>query len=117
MNKFVSKFAEQIEKYMAFRQSLGFSDHHAKDLKRFDAYCAQFQPNTVELTKDVVCGWFDYELRSSDRNLPARCAAIRSFAKFVGKESYRLPVDCVPKRKPFIPLYHDRQGIVYFLLQ
>lgn len=85
MSRYASKFAGKIDEYMAFRQSLGFSNHHAKILKRFDTYCVQFQPNTAELTKDIVCGWFDYELRISDRNLPARCAAIRSFAKFVGK--------------------------------
>ncbi len=115
MSRYASKFAEKIDEYMAFRQSLGFSDQHARVLKRFDTYCVQYQPNAVELTKDVVRGWFDYELRISDRNLCARCAAIRSFAKFMGKESYMLPADCVPKKKSFTPyILTDRELYAFF---
>jgi len=115
MSRYASKFAEKIDEYMAFRQSLGFSNYHAKVLKRFDTYCVQFQPNAVELTKDVVRGWFDYELRISDRNLPGKCAAIRSFAKFVGKGSYMLPVDCVPKKKAFTPyILSDKELYAFF---
>lgn len=107
MSQYTSKFAYKIDEYMAFRKALGFSDHHAKVLRRFDAYCAQFQPNITELTKALVREWFDYELRISDKNLSDRCTVIRSFAKYLGGESYILPMDCVPKKKTFTPYIMD----------
>ena len=115
MSQYASKFADRMAEYMAFRKSLGFSDHHAKVLKRFDSYCAQFQPNATELTKEVVRGWFDYELKISSRNLSDRCTVIRSFAKYIGGASYILPTDCVPKKKAFIPyIMNDGELFSFF---
>lgn len=114
MSQYASKFSSKMDEYMAFRESLGFSNHHAKVLKRFDTYCAQFHPTITELTKELVRGWFDYELRISDRNLSDRCTVIRSFARYVGGESYVLPMDCVPKRKPFTPYIMDDSELYAF---
>lgn len=115
MSRYASKFASKIDEYLLFRKSLGFSDHHAKVLKQFDAYCVQFQPNATDLTKELVRGWFDYELRISDRNLSGRGTAIRSFAKYIGGQSYVLPMDYAPKKeKLFTPYILDDSELYTF---
>lgn len=114
MNWYTSKFAGMLDEYMMFRESLGFSNHHAEVLRQFDAYCVQFQPNATELTKEVVRGWFDFELRSNNRNLIKKVIAIRAFAKYVGGESYILPRDYAPKRETFIPYILDDNELFAF---
>lgn len=100
---FISKFSPVIEKYMAFRTAVGYSAYHGKMLRRFDRYCFEFHPNADCLTKDVVKGWFDYEIAHGYTGLDQKSAAIRSFAKFVGGDAYMLPVDLIPKRSHFTP--------------
>ena len=100
---FISKFSPVIEKYMAFRTAVGYSTYHGKMLRRFDRYCFEFHPNADRLTKDVVKGWFDYEIAHGYTGLDQKSAAIRSFAKFVGGDAYMLPVDLIPKRPHFTP--------------
>ena len=88
---------------MAFRTAVGYSTYHGKMLRRFDRYCFEFHPNADRLTKDVVKGWFDYEIAHGYTGLDQKSAAIRSFAKFVGGDAYMLPVDLIPKRPHFTP--------------
>lgn len=114
MSWYTSKFANKLDEYMAFRRSLGFSNRHAQVLRQFDAYCVQFQPGAAELTKDVVWGWFDFELRSNNRNLRKKVIAIRSFARYIGGESYILPMDCAPKKNSFVPYILDDNELFAF---
>jgi len=114
MSWYTSKFANKLDEYMVFRKSLGFSNRHAQVLRQFDAYCVQFQPNATELTKEVVRGWFDFELRNNNRNLDKKATAIRSFARYIGGESYILPMDCTPKKDSFVPYILDDNELFAF---
>lgn len=116
MKNLKSGFAAKINEYMDFRHSLGFSDSHAYILKRFDSYCAQFHPQADILSKEVVRGWFDHELRRSDKDLRHRGDVLRSFAKYMGGDSYILPADltAIPE-KPYSPyIMDDRELSAFF---
>ncbi len=95
---YISKYSSKIEEYVFFRISIGYSDHHGKILQRFDRYCAEFHPNASSLTKEIVRGWLDYEVASGCTGLDAKASTIRSFARYVGGDSYILPNGFVPKR-------------------
>lgn len=114
MSSYASNFAAKIEEYLVFRKSIGFSDHHGKALKRFDSYCREFWPESSALTKEVVCGWFNYELTKSDKNLAARGTAIRSFARYVGGNSYILPAEVSRQKSTFSPYIMDDQELFAF---
>ena len=114
MSRYNSRFAKKIEEYNSFREAIGFSDQHAKTLRRFDAYCSEFQPDAAELTRDVVRGWFDYELKISGRNLSGKGTAIRSFARYVSGNSYVLPPECIPKKQAFVPYVPDDNELFAF---
>lgn len=103
MSMYASAFADTIDEYMRFRTATGFSSHHAKILRRFDAYCATFHPTISTLTRDIVRGWYFYEVACGYSGLDQKASTIRCFARFVGGDSYILPMDCVPKHSRYVP--------------
>lgn len=103
MKQYTSKFAPALESYMQFRTATGFSDHHAKVLHRFDSYCTKFHPMATELTRDVVRGWYEYEVACGFKQLGKKASTIRLFARYLGGDSYILPLDCVPKQPQYVP--------------
>ena len=93
MKDLKSGFAEQITKYLDWREALGYS--RATDgrmLARFDKYCAANCADAKELTRDIVCGWID----SEGTSITNKVTAIRNFAKFVqahGSDAYEYPTN------------------------
>lgn len=103
MSDFISGFSTKIQEYLAFRNALGFSDDHKKHLLRFDMYCSKFGKTGNILTKDIVCGWINYEIASGRHCLENKASAIRLFAQYIGDDSYIFPTDHLPKVSNFIP--------------
>lgn len=91
MKNLQSGFAEQITKYLDWREALGYSrDTDGRMLARFDKYCAINHKDAKELTRDVVCGWID----SEDTCIPNKTTAIRNFSKYMqahGCDAYEYP--------------------------
>jgi integrase len=99
-----SGFTEQINKYLDYREALGYSRlTDGRMLARFDKYCAANQPGATELTHDVVCGWID----SENTCVPNKITAIRNFAKYMeahGCDAYEYPTAGQSKTKgSFLP--------------
>lgn len=99
-----SGFAEQINKYLDYREALGYS--RLTDgcmLARFDKYCAANHPEAMELTRDIVCGWID----SENTSVPNKITAIRNFARYMGAhgcDAYEYPTTGQNKTKGrFLP--------------
>lgn len=90
IKQFSSSFKDKMWAYCGWRKSLGFSDDHEKHLLRFDAYCSEFHPYIRTLTSSLVTGWIQYEIKSNRHCIANKCAAIRSFAKYLGGDAYVL---------------------------
>ena len=103
MQRLSSAFKDRISSYCYWRESLGFSDDHKKHLHKFDAYCSEFHPNEVSITSALVTGWIMYEIKSGRHCVGNKCAAIRSFAKYVGGDSYVLKEKFIRYRRNFGP--------------
>lgn len=101
--QFSSKFSEKLSAYCDWRKSLGFSDDHKNHLIRFDAYCSQFHSNESSITSLLVTGWITYEIKSGRHCIENKCGAIRSFAKYVGGNSYILKEKFVRYKRNFNP--------------
>lgn len=103
MKKFTSNFKKDMLSYCNWRSSLGFSDIHEKHLKKFDEYCSEFHSNETLITEQLVTGWINYEIKCGRHCLGNKCAAIRSFAKFVGGNSYVLREKFISYKRNFRP--------------
>ena len=57
---FQSNFKDEIVSYCDWRESLGFSDDHRRNLYRFDKYCSEFHPGEKIITAQLVTGWLNY---------------------------------------------------------
>lgn len=98
-----SNFKLQITDYCKWRESLGFSKDHESHLTKFDVYCYQFHPNERAITRTLVSGWIAYEIKSGRHCIGNKCAAIRSFANYVGHGSYILKERFIPYKRNFNP--------------
>ena len=104
MKKLKSGFAEQITKYLDWREALGYSrDTDGRMLARFDKYCAANHEDVNRLTRDIVCGWID----SENTSIPNKTTAIRNFAKYLsahGFDAYEYPANGQRREKGrFLP--------------
>ena len=80
MKNLKSRFAESINKYLNWREAIGYS--RVTDgalLARFDKYCSEHLPRATELTREVVCDWLD----SENTSIPNKITAIRNFARYL----------------------------------
>jgi len=100
---FSSNFKETMLAYCAWRKSLGFSNDHAIHLLKFDAYCNEFHPCVNSLTSSLVTGWIKYEIKSNRRCIENKCAAIRSFARYIGGDAYILKEKYIRYKRNFNP--------------
>ena len=103
MKQLSSAFKEKISSYCFWRKSLGFSDDHEKHLEKFDSYCSAFHSNETAITSSLVTGWIMYEIKSGRHCIENKCAAIRSFAKYVGDGSYILKEKFIRHKRNFNP--------------
>jgi integrase len=107
-----SVFAEQIMKYLDWREALGYSrETDGNMLSKFDKYCAANQLEAKELTREVVCGWID----SDSTSLPNKTTAIRNFAKYMqahGCDVYEYPTTGQGKGKgQFLPYMFTKEEL------
>ena len=112
MKKLESGFAENINKYLDWREAIGYS--RATDgalLARFDKYCTANLPNAAELTREVVCAWID----SENTSIQNKITAIRNFAKYLnahGYTAYEYPGSGMTIEKiPYLPYKYTKDEI------
>lgn len=103
MYEFKSGFAKQLNEYLSFRESMGYSKSHAKNLKQFDEFCLNNYPDATVLSKEIVRGWFAADIQQGKKGFENKASAIRLFAKYIGNGAYILPMEYVPRKKQFVP--------------
>ncbi|MDO4326896.1 MAG: tyrosine-type recombinase/integrase [bacterium] len=105
-----SSFKDEILSYCDWRESLGFSDDHRKNLRKFDAYCCEFHPNETVITPAIVTGWITHEIKSGRHCIENKCSAIRSLSQYVGNGSYVLKEKFVCYKRNFRPyIFSDEE--------
>lgn len=103
IQQFNSLFKERLSEYCDWREALGFSGDHKNHLLKFDTYCNECHPNEDILTQSLVKGWIAYEIKGGRRCIENKCAAIRSFARYVGNGSYVLKERYISYKRNFMP--------------
>lgn len=99
---FRSGFSDELNGFMAYKRSLGYTDRSYFHLNSFDEYCAEKHPDANELTSEIVTGW----CMSSEKGIINRCSEIREFARYLlsaGKTAYVYPARSIPARKDGLP--------------
>ena len=106
MNEFISGFAPKLDAMLDFRAARGYKrSTHARELLKFDKFCADNFPETSELTREIVYAWVDSETISL-RGLTGAATAIRQFGKYlnaIDEEAYVLPNKFTPSRTSSAP--------------
>ena len=111
---FQSNFKDEIVSYCDWRESLGFSDDHRRNLYRFDKYCSEFHPGEKIITAQLVTGWLNYEVQNN-HSIENKCAAIRSFARHIGNDAYVLKEKFIRYERKFVPyIFTDDELIRLF---
>jgi len=112
MKNLKSGFAENITKYLDWREAIGYS--RATDgaiLSRFDRYCSANLPTAMTLNREVINAWMDSETTSIQNKI----TAIRNFAKYLnahGHEAYEYPSrGIVGERTPYLPYKFTKDEI------
>ena len=98
MNKFSSRLAPTILKYLEFRKAMGLSDRQERHLASFDAYCQAYYPEIENLSKEAVCGWVSHELANGRGGMYNKVGSLRSFGRYLGEDAYIIPTSAVPKK-------------------
>jgi len=83
--KLTSQFADNITKYLDWREAIGYS--RATDgimLAKFDKYCSENFPDQAEVTREIVSTWIDLQTTS----ITNKITAIRNFAKYLNAHGH-----------------------------
>lgn len=107
MSSYTSAFAPKLEAFLRFRTARGFKNKtHLANLLRFDKYCAEYYPDSSELTPEIVYGWIDNETILGPRMLNERASTIRQFGLYlcaVDEEAFVLMEKFCTNRSMNIP--------------
>ena len=105
---FNSLFANQLQDFLDFKTSLGFSlNSYQPHAKNFDAFCIEHYPKIYELTSDIVFAWV-CSGRKDNKVMPEKVRFARAFSNYlvgIGQTAYVLPSEFTPKENDSMPPY------------
>ena len=97
---FNSVFANQLQEFLDFKTSLGFSlNTYRQNAKNFDAFCVEHYPEIFELTSDIVFAWV-CSGGEDNKAMPEKVRFARAFGNYlvgIGRSAYVLPSEFTPK--------------------
>lgn len=106
MSDFVSGFAPKFEAMLDYRVAHGYKRKtYLPGLVKFDAFCADKFPDSIELTREIVHAWVDSEIITPN-GLTGAASTIRQLGKYlnaVDEDAYILPDKFAPCRTAFVP--------------
>lgn len=107
MTEFTGVFAGLLERFVIYKQSLGFKyEAEADELTRFATFTKSFSLSKPVLTKEIVQTWCAKREHEGVRNNQRRACAVRQFALYLGSlghEAYIPPPTTSTGRYTFIP--------------
>ena len=105
MTEFKSRFADDINKFLDFKEALGIDRKSTYNhIKAFDGFCATNRPDSDILIREIVLAWLSEKSDTSKNRNEA--SAVRQFGKYlnaIGKKAYILPDKFVINRTSFVP--------------
>lgn len=119
MVAFKSLFAQQMEDFIQYKISLGYSrSSYEKFLALFDCFCLRNYPAERLLTQQLVMQWVRLRPNETANGLKRRAIAIREFGKYlnaIGTEAYLPHPEMIGPPKPFYPyLFSDDELAAFF---
>ena len=77
-NRFVSAFSEQIESYLHFKCSIGYTEKsYLHRMRQFDAFCAENFPDSKIVTEEILEKWSCLRNGESENNRLQRLIALK----------------------------------------
>lgn len=119
MYQYKSRFAEEIQRMLAFKERLGYSKNtHEPSLQNFDAFCLLNFPDESHLSEEIVLAWMKRRPQEYEGGLKKRANTIRQFGLYLaytGINAYILPSDFVGGHSSFIPyIFSDKELTAFF---
>ena len=103
-NEFKSRFAEQIQKMLSQRATMGHSIKvYQSRLACFDQFCFEHFTDESILTKEIAFAWCN---NAGGNGGFQRASIIRNFARYIlltSEEAYVMPTSFFPRQKPELP--------------
>lgn len=116
--QFHSFFADDIESYLDFRQSIGNErDTFARRLHSFDVFCVSQYPDAKLLTKEIVEAWCSLRDDEKPSTLLHRITVLKGFAKYlnsIAKAAYIIPDGYSCRRQTFLPYLYGTAELKNF---
>jgi integrase/recombinase XerD len=116
--QFNSFFADDIESYLDFRQSIGNErDTFARRLHSFDVFCIAQYPDARLLTKEIVEAWCTLRDDEKQSTLLHRITVLKGFAKYlnsIAKSAYIIPDGYSCRRQAFVPYLYETAELKRF---
>ena len=120
MNQLYNSFlANDIEDYIAFKCSLGYSAvSYSGNLQRFDRYCFENHPDARVVTNQILEPWLVKRPNENTNGHIRRMIAINGFLIFLKTRqpaTYLIPEGIIGQYQHFIPyLYSDEELDAFF---
>ncbi len=107
MKIFQSAFAEQMEKFIVYKEAHGHKrKSYETELSLFDEYCIATHPNTVYLSKECVMGFAKIMQNETRSRFNRRMRVLKQFGEFmalVSPPAYVLPPKFITEKSSFTP--------------
>lgn len=118
-NRFVSAFSEQIESYLHFKCSIGYTEKsYLHRMRQFDAFCAENFPDSKIVTEEILEKWSCLRNGESENNRLQRLIALKgllNYLKATGMQTYTMPQGLIRKQQSFRPyLYSEEELRMFF---
>ena len=118
-NRFISAFSEQIERYIRFKCSIGYTEKsYLQRMRQFDAFCVANFPDSRIITEEIVEKWSYLRNGESENNRLQRLTALKGlldYLKATDMQTYTMPQGLIRKSQPFLPyLYSEDELRMFF---
>jgi integrase len=95
MSRFSSALAQKLEAMLAYRTARGYKEAtHLPSLLLFDKFCAEYYPQSYELTSEIVYDWIDTVSELGTKTFYDKATAIRQFGFYlnaIDEDAFVLP--------------------------
>lgn len=113
---FESRFASQIEDFIAQKNALGFGYLESSRLLRdFDRFCLTHFPEENSLTKELCLAWATKKDTEGNNTFRNRMMPVREFARYLnrsGEAAYILPPNISRKDASYAPYIYTEAEIL-----
>ncbi len=112
--KFISRFADDLDGMIELRVSLGAAEStYMSRAVSFDRYAAENYPLETNLTEPLVLGWIKPDIENPSKSAHYKAAFARTFGKYldsIGKPAYIISDTYMAGKSIFMPyIFSDKE--------